>query len=116
MPPIQLNKKLSGHRKSECFPSQLALARKAKARLNRTGRSQLEVWGAAITTSLSTSGNRPSNRHPKTFRKEKARARIKGLITGVSKSVYRIDQINSLLKPALKSAEPLECGDLGPLW
>src|SRR5262245_59856639 len=87
MPPIHLNKKPYGHRNSVCFPSQQALTRKAKATLNRTGESQLEVCGAAITTSLSMSGNRPSNRHPKIFRKEKARPRIRGLIKGVSKSV-----------------------------
>ena len=55
-----------------------------------TGRSQLEVCGAAIMTHLGTSGNLPSMRHPKILRNNEAVRRSAELNMGVSKIVYCI--------------------------
>ena len=51
------------------------------------GKSQLDVWGAAIITNLGISGRAPSVRHPEILSKKMDIHRITVLTMGVSKIV-----------------------------
>ena len=55
--------------------------------LSANGKSQLDVWGAAIRTYLVIAGTLSAARHPVIFKKKKESQRVSVFTRGVSKIV-----------------------------
>ena len=88
IPPSQRITGPSGPLNRLCLPIQYTRRRSTKASISVYGKSQLLVWGAAISTLLvALSGNWPSTVHPVRRKVIRENARRKVLTTGVSKMV-----------------------------
>ena len=87
IPPSHLKSVPKGLLKRVFLPIQYSFAFSEKATNIMMGKSQLEVWGAAMRTNLGMSGRAPSDFHPDILSKNNDIHRMRVRTTGVSNMV-----------------------------